>query len=179
MQPLKKITTIEELRTARKELRLKHKVTKREIVHNFGATTTNAKDLLLKRIALPVGGAAAAVYGISKLTGNSQKADTAYVNGQQVKLQRADNDSGLLVLPALMSIGKLLYNRYKQNRMVDRISHRTARAVLNGDVPPAPEGGDDASNTSTGKAPHNTATTVPTTRRTKATVINSSAYPVG
>lgn len=179
MQPLKKITTLEELRIARKELRLKHKVTKREIVHNFGATTTNAKDLLLKRVALPVGGAAAAVYGISKLAGNGQKADTAYVNGQQVRLQRADDDSGLLILPALMSIGKLLFNRYKQNKMVDRISHRTAKAVLQADVPPAPKGGDDASNTSTGRAPVSATTPVAPARSTNATVINGSAHPVG
>lgn len=183
MQKLKKITTLEELRTAKRELQLKHKVTKREIIHNLGTTTTNAKDFLLKRVALPVGGVAAAAYGIGKLTGNGNEPDTAYVNGQQVQLKRANDKDSALLFPLLLGIGRMVFNRYKQNRMVDRISHRTAAAVLQGDVPPPPSGGDDASNTTTGRATP-TGTTgalsvqepTPTPRR--ATVVNGVIHPV-
>lgn len=180
MQALKKITTLEELRTARKELRLKHQVTKREIVHNFGTTTTNAKDFFLKRVALPLGGAAAAAYGIGKLAGSKQEADTAYVNGQEVKLKKANDGSGAILLPALLAVGKALFNRYKQNQMVDRISHRTAKAVLDGDVPPAPEGGDDSSNTTTGQPVIGSTPTVATApRRTRSTIVGHEAPTVG
>lgn len=182
MQPLKKITTLEELRRTRKELRMKHTVTKREIVHNFGTTTTNFKDFLLKRVALPVGGAAAAVYGISKLTGNHHETDTAYVNGREVQLKRADDDNnGTLLMTALLGVGRLVYNRYKQNRMVDRISHRTAKAVLEHDVPPAPKGGDDASNTTTGEHPNTDTGRVSSTvtARPRARVVNGTVHPVG
>ena len=180
MQPLKKITTLEELRTAKRELQLKHKVTKREIVHNLGTTTTNAKDFLLKRVALPVGGVAAAAYGIGKLTGSKDEPDTAYVNGQQVKLKRADDQNGALLFPLLLGIGRMVFNRYKQNRMVDRISHRTAAAVLQGDVPPPPAGGDDATNTTTGHpTPTDTASTVPTTPTPRrATIVDGVIHPV-
>ena len=181
MQPLKNITTLEELRRTRKELSLKHRITKREIVHNFGTTTTNVKDLLLKRIALPVGGVAAAAYGISKLPGSRSEHDTAYVNGQQVQLQRADDGNSTVVMTALLGIGRLLYNRYKQNRMVDRISHRTAKAVLEHDVPPAPKGGDDASNTTTGEHPNTDTGRVSSTvtARPRARVVNGTVHPVG
>ena len=182
MQPLKKITTLEELRRTRKELRMKHTVTKREIVHNFGTTTTNFKDFLLKRVALPVGGAAAAVYGISKLTGNHHETDTAYVNGRELQLKRADDDNnGTLLMTALLGVGRLVYNRYKQNRMVDRISHRTAKAVLEGDVPPAPKGGDTAANTTTGTNPKHQSVAKPTSVQTggKAKIVNGVVHPTG
>ena len=183
MQKLKKITTLEELRTAKRELQLKHKVTKREIIHNFGTTTTNAKDFLLKRVALPVGGVAAAAYGIGKLTGNGNEPDTAYVNGQQVQLKRADDKDTALLFPLLLGIGRMVFNRYKQNRMVDRISHRTAAAVLQGDVPPPPSGGDDASHTNTGRptpsekrAPSAVQSPAPTPHR--ATIVDGVIHPV-
>ena len=140
MQEISKITSLEELQNARRELELTHKVTKREIVHNFGTTTTNFKDFLLKRVALPVGAGAAAIYGISKLTKDDHE-ETVMINGRQVRLEtgkREHHSSGFAIAPLLLGIGKLLLDRYKQDRMVDAITEQTVEAVREANDPSTP-----------------------------------------
>lgn len=63
----RKIETLEELRHARRVLQLKQEVTKREFAHSLGTTRTNLGSFLVKKVALPVGGAILAGKGMGAL----------------------------------------------------------------------------------------------------------------
>ena len=52
-----KITSLDELKRRKKEIRMESTLAQREFAHSIGTTKGNAGNFLLKRVALPVGGA--------------------------------------------------------------------------------------------------------------------------
>ena len=66
MEP-KKIGSLEELQQRKKELDLEVAVSQRELAHSLGTNRVNLNEFLLKKIALPVGGAIAAAWLAPKI----------------------------------------------------------------------------------------------------------------
>lgn len=66
MKKSKNITTLEELRAQKRKLELEGKVTKREFAHSIGSMNSNLKDVLLTKVAIPVGIAGIVAYGVKK-----------------------------------------------------------------------------------------------------------------
>lgn len=62
-----KITTLKELKTRKKEVRMETELAKREFAHSVGTTRENASNFAVKKIALPAGGAVAGLFVLSKL----------------------------------------------------------------------------------------------------------------
>ena len=60
------ITTYEELEERKKELDLEVEASQRELAHSLGTSRVNLKDFLIKKVALPIGGAIAGVWLIGK-----------------------------------------------------------------------------------------------------------------
>lgn len=61
------IQTFAELEERKKELDLEVNVSKRELAHSLGTSKVNLNDFLLKRVALPVGGAIVGLYVVTKI----------------------------------------------------------------------------------------------------------------
>ncbi|OAV42937.1 hypothetical protein [Lewinella sp. 4G2] len=76
MSESKHIHTFQELEERKRELELEVEVSKRELAHSLGTSKVNLNDFLLKKVALPIGGAIAGVYLISKLTGGKKNEPT-------------------------------------------------------------------------------------------------------
>ena len=70
-----KITSLSELKTRQKQLRLETEVAKREFAHTIGTTRGNASSFLINKVALPVGGGILGLIVLSKLFsgGDSKK----------------------------------------------------------------------------------------------------------
>ena len=69
-----KITSLDELKRRKEEIRMESELAKREFAHTIGTTKDNAGNFLLKNVALPVGGAVAGLLVLLKLaTSGSDK----------------------------------------------------------------------------------------------------------
>jgi len=68
-----KITSLAELKTRKKEVRMETELAKREFAHTIGTTKDNLSNFLLKKVALPVGGGFAGLFVLSKLFSGSKK----------------------------------------------------------------------------------------------------------
>ena len=66
MKP-KQISSLEELQERKKELDLEVEVSQRELAHTLGTSRVNLNDFLLKKVALPIGGAVAAAWLAPKI----------------------------------------------------------------------------------------------------------------
>ncbi|WP_420458928.1 hypothetical protein [Neolewinella sp.] len=62
-----KITSLDELKVRKKEIRMESELAKREFAHAIGTTKGNAGNFLLKNVALPAGGALAGLLVLIKL----------------------------------------------------------------------------------------------------------------
>lgn len=112
----RKIETLEELRHARRVLQLKQEVTKREFAHSLGTTRTNLGSFLVKRVALPVGGAILAGKGLGALLGGNNDdryeehhyhpTTVEHIEHKEVILQQRSTGStvGKAVLPVAIQI---------------------------------------------------------------------------
>ena len=69
-----KITSLDELKRRKKEIRMESELAKREFAHTIGTTKGNAGNYLLKNVALPAGGALAGLLVLLKVaTSGSDK----------------------------------------------------------------------------------------------------------
>ena len=69
-----KITSLDELKRRKKEIRIESELAKKEFAHSIGTTKGNAGNFLLKNVALPAGGALAGLLVLVKLaTSGSDK----------------------------------------------------------------------------------------------------------
>ncbi len=62
-----KITSLPELQKRKKEIRLEAEVAKREFAHTIGTTKGNASNFLLKKVAMPAGGAVVGLIFLKRL----------------------------------------------------------------------------------------------------------------
>ncbi len=68
-----KITSLSELKKRKKEIRLEAEVAKREFAHSIGTTKGNAGNFLVKKVALPAGGAVMGLLFLSSLFSTKDK----------------------------------------------------------------------------------------------------------
>lgn len=66
-----KIRTLAELQAEKTKLKLQMEVAKREFIHSFGTTKSQAKGFLVKKVALPASALGLATIGMSKLASSS------------------------------------------------------------------------------------------------------------
>ncbi|CAH1001362.1 hypothetical protein LEM8419_02263 [Neolewinella maritima] len=66
-----KITSLDELRRRKKEIRMEAELAKREFAHSIGTTKGNAGKFLLKNVALPAGGALVGILALVNLASGS------------------------------------------------------------------------------------------------------------
>ncbi len=88
------INSLAELQAEKKKLKMQMEVSKREFFHSFGYTKTQAKDFLVKKVALPAGALGLATVGVSKLTANNSTSNN--------KATRKNNNFFLKVMPIVM-----------------------------------------------------------------------------
>ena len=69
-----KITSLAELKTRKKQVRMETELAKREFAHSVGTTRENTSQFLLKKVAMPVGGGLLGLFVLSSLfsSGNKQ-----------------------------------------------------------------------------------------------------------
>ena len=67
------ISSYEELEERKRELELEVEVSQRELAHSLGTSRVNLNDFIMKKIALPIGGAVAAVWLIGKMRGSKPR----------------------------------------------------------------------------------------------------------
>ena len=67
------ISSYEELEERKRELELEVEVSQRELAHSLGTSRVNLNDFIMKKVALPIGGAVAAVWLIGKMRGNKPR----------------------------------------------------------------------------------------------------------
>lgn len=89
------IRTLAQLQEEKQKLKMQMEVSKREFIHSFGYTKTQAKDFLIKKVALPAGALGLATIGISKLT-STNSTDTN--NG----MMRRENSFFLKMMPIVL-----------------------------------------------------------------------------
>lgn len=112
-----KISSLEELRTERRKLRLLNKVTKRELSHSVGLLRSTTKEFTLKKIALPLGAAGLGGLAIKKMTESGHDDEVVYANGAEVHHHHGDNSSVLKkLLLALVPIGVKMLADIKENQ---------------------------------------------------------------
>lgn len=80
-----KITSLSELKTRKKEVRMETELAKREFAHTIGTTKDNLGNFLLKKVALPVGGGLAGLVVLSKLF-SSSKSRRPVIHKHQTKV---------------------------------------------------------------------------------------------
>ena len=72
MSDSKHIHSFAELEERKRALELEVEVSKRELAHSLGTSKVNLNDFLLKKVALPIGGAVVGLWMISKIKGKKQ-----------------------------------------------------------------------------------------------------------
>ncbi|NJC28405.1 hypothetical protein [Neolewinella antarctica] len=73
MSKSQNIHTFDELEKRKRELELEVEVSQRELAHSLGTSKVNLNDFLLKKVALPIGGAIVGVFMISKIFGGKKR----------------------------------------------------------------------------------------------------------
>ncbi len=68
-----KITSLSELQQRKKQIRLEAEIAKREFAHAIGTTKGNAGNFLLKKVAMPAGGAVVGLIFLKNLLSGSDK----------------------------------------------------------------------------------------------------------
>ena len=94
------ISSYEELEERKRELELEVEVSQRELAHSLGTSRVNLNDFIMKKIALPIGGAVAAVWLIGKMRGSKPQHTHEYhettiikeVPGKKKKKKDKDKD---------------------------------------------------------------------------------------
>ena len=86
------ISTYDELELRKKELDLEVEVSQRELAHSLGTSRVNLNDFLLKKIALPIGGAVAGVWLLSKFTGRKNRHTHTIHETKIVEKAQSDGD---------------------------------------------------------------------------------------
>lgn len=92
-----KIRTLAELQAEKTKLKMQIEVSKREFIHSFGSTKTQAKSFLVKKVALPAGVLGLTTLGISKIAGSPSESS----NGQVV---HKNSNSFMKILPVILPI---------------------------------------------------------------------------
>lgn len=64
------IYTLAQLQAEKQQLKMQLEISKKEFFRSFGDTKTQAKDFLVKKVALPVGALGLATLGIKQVIGN-------------------------------------------------------------------------------------------------------------
>ena len=85
------ISSYEELQQRKKELDLEVEVSRRELAHSLGTSRVNLNEFLLKKIALPIGGAVAAAWLVPKLF-RSRKPDVIHKYHEKPTVADSDSD---------------------------------------------------------------------------------------
>ena len=67
-----KITSLQELRLRKKQVRMEAELAKREFAHSIGTTRGNATNFLLKKVAAPAGGAVVGLMVLNNLLRSSK-----------------------------------------------------------------------------------------------------------
>lgn len=90
------IRTLAELQAEKQKLKMQMEVSKREFVHSFGFTKNQAKDFLIKKVALPAGALGLATMGISKLTADNS------TSNQNVVVKSSNSSFFLKIMPIVL-----------------------------------------------------------------------------
>lgn len=65
------INSISQLEEEKKKLKMQMEVSKRAFIHSFGATQSQAKDFLVKKVAIPAGAVGLVTVGARQLFSNA------------------------------------------------------------------------------------------------------------
>ena len=110
-----KITSLAELKTRQKQVRMESNVAQRELAHTMGTTRENLGEVLLKKVAIPVGGGLLGIIVLSKLF-SSDNSKRPVINETRViheypdgKRRRGKSKFAMLKrLPALFGVIRVL-----------------------------------------------------------------------
>ena len=148
----RKITSLEELRHAKRVLQLKQEVTKREFAHSLGTTRDNLGNVLLKKVVLPVGGVLLAKKGISMAASNRSKnkadqyqtevhqvGDKQFVVQQNNQLHATAKKS--VWLPVLIQLLRTAaqYHQTGNGLLASLMGHKPPKPEANAEVVATPE----------------------------------------
>ena len=108
-----KITTLAELQTRKKQVRMETELAKREFAHTLGTTKENAGNFLLQKVVLPAGGAIAGLVVLVKLLSGSKKQrpvinETRVIHEYPKHVQKKARRSRLKKLTGLVGVIRVL-----------------------------------------------------------------------
>ncbi len=75
-----KIKTLVELEQEKKKVKMQMEVSKRAFIHSFGTTQTQAKNFLMKKVAIPAGAVGLVTMGANELLSNTISAPKRFVS---------------------------------------------------------------------------------------------------
>ncbi|MCP9234537.1 hypothetical protein [Lewinella sp. JB7] len=112
-----KITSLAELQQRKKQVRMETELAKREFAHSIGTTKGNAGNFLLKKVALPAGGAIVGLMVLSNLlsSGNQKvpvvketKVIHEYPDGRAYDGSKKSRRNRAKTLTSIIGLGRLL-----------------------------------------------------------------------
>ena len=127
MSKTKNISTFAELEKRKKELDLEVEISKRELAHSLNHNRDELRDLVVNKIALPVGGAILGLYVFKKIAfGGKKKRKQALRQQRRMMEQRRDH------------LEKAEREELEAYRQADRVRQTNTRTVM---PPPRPQAG--------------------------------------
>lgn len=87
MSKSKEINSLAKLKKRQQELNLEMKVSQQELVHSMGASRDNLQEFLLKKVALPAGGAILGLYLLHRALNPSGSAPSSTSGAEKEQMQ--------------------------------------------------------------------------------------------